>query len=161
MKALSPHCHRTGKQYCRSLRKIFVGYRQSSSVGRAKNEVNVMAKQLSKEYFVWNTDEHWDLHTIMTCTGVLLIQSHYLYAHEQKAKLMHIILCIVGTVNGQLKYTICDTCRSILSILKPVFRQLRQIHRTYESPTHSSFIIINLYMYLYSPSPVYYHYILH
>ena len=50
--------------------------------------------------------------------------------HEQKA-----LICIVVTVdvcgyNGQLKYTICAVCRtchSILSILKPVFHQLRQI----------------------------------
>ena len=38
--------------------------------------------------------------------------------------------------NNQLKYTICDACRlchSILSILKPVYRQLQQIHCTYES----------------------------
>ena len=49
-------------------------------------------------------------------------------------------MCILGKVNwrgygGQLKYTICDACRpchSILSILKPVFRQLQQIC-TYES----------------------------
>ena len=36
--------------------------------------------------------------------------------------------------NGQQKYAICDACRpchSILSILKPVFRQIRQIHCTY------------------------------
>ena len=50
-------------------------------------------------------------------------------------------ICIVGTVDGrdydgQLKYTICDTCRpyhSILSTLKPVSCQLRQIHCTYQS----------------------------
>ena len=47
-------------------------------------------------------------------------------------------ICIVGTVsgrgyNGQLKYTVCRACHSILSIFKPVFRQLRQIRCTYES----------------------------
>ena len=50
-------------------------------------------------------------------------------------------LRIVGTVNGcghnsQLKYTIydaCGPCHSILSILEPVFCQLRQIRWTFES----------------------------
>ena len=49
-------------------------------------------------------------------------------------------LCIMGTVDGcgydsQLKYTICEAYRpyhSILSILRPVFRQLRQIRCTFE-----------------------------
>ena len=48
---------------------------------------------------------------------------------------------MVGTVDGcgydsQLKYTICDACRpchSIVSILEPVFHQLRQIHCTFNS----------------------------
>ena len=52
-----------------------------------------------------------------------------------------ICICIVGMADGhgcdgQLKYTICDACRpwhSILSILKLVYRQLRQIRYTYES----------------------------
>ena len=55
-------------------------------------------------------------------------------AHEQK-------VCIVGMVNGcgynsQLKYTICEAYRlyhSILTILRPVFRQLRQIRCTFKS----------------------------
>ena len=47
----------------------------------------------------------------------------------------------MGTVDGcgynsQLKYTICEACRpchSILSILRPIFRGLRQIRCTFES----------------------------
>ena len=50
-------------------------------------------------------------------------------------------ICNMGTVDGcgydgQQKYTICDACRqyrSILSILKPVFRRIQQIHCVYNS----------------------------
>ena len=69
--------------------------------------------------------------------------------HEAKAESTMSCICIVGMVDGrgydgQLKYTICDACRpchSILSILKPVFRQLVQYLRINQVPRSQDLVI--------------------
>ena len=86
-------------------------------------------------------------HDCMMSDQILTLSDHFqytriLYPYIWKSYCKHWCICIVGMVDGcgcdgLLKYTICNVCRLchlILSILKPVYRQLQQIRCTYESP---------------------------